>query len=528
MVEEVRENQECMMDMSNALREAQDMLGVANGRRDVLLNSVAKLQAEVRRLQDEVAAGSRGGSREENTRARGGQQSLEWLREKETLEERLVVEREAATRAREEAREVREALESQVKRLEQMLVQAREQERQAHKKVQVNKTGADTVCELAALLLVPVDEVLLAVRQLLRINEQAAELQSCAADAAFAIRILAQVEEALCARIESAVTNSPSASATSSPSKTAMRRERVAFRSDPQEVVSEVEELVSFEKRWLTDALVNLGSKGVYEVSYRAMAKLQQLVGASDPEDTLAKVVRRLEQSEEHLILWSRLAALLHIPGSKDLSGNADWSRLREAALNRVSELIISELTGPPEVKGDNTSKPKRASAILASSLPCPTANAAPVTAYATEGEGGQPSHVQAQQEGAPSSVYGSVGGRRGVGAGEGGGGRVSRVLDLSGPHVAPGGGDEGVVPGVTGVGRRESKRGSDGPGESDGEGGGKCVGACEETTNAQRAQNDVLRARGGGRVGETGEERQEAAVAGGVMVQEFSKTYSL
>ena len=229
-------------------------------------------------------------------------------------------------------------------------------------------------------------------RQLVRINEQAAELQSRAADASFAIRILAQVssscvharmptfilsyscmhacththtnthththsahrqtpkaradmnttnaqvEEVLSERIESAVTNSPSApaAASSSPSKTTMRRQRGAFRADPQEViiaflrarartharthahmhtntlartyaracmhaytytsartrlrvhtqahacmhayvqthargfgeqvVIEVEELVAFEKRWLTDALVNLDSKGVYEV----------------------------------------------------------------------------------------------------------------------------------------------------------------------------------------------------------------------------------------------------------------------
>ena len=33
-----------------------------------------------------------------------------------------------------------------------------------------------------------------------------------------------------------------------------------------EQVVIEVEELVAFEKRWLTDALVNLDSKGVYEV----------------------------------------------------------------------------------------------------------------------------------------------------------------------------------------------------------------------------------------------------------------------
>ena len=63
------------------------------------------------------------------------------------------------------------------------------------------------------------------------------------------------------------------------------------LRSDPEEVVREVEELVAFEKRWLTDALVNSDAKGVYEVSFRAISKLQTLVAASDPDDTLAKVI---------------------------------------------------------------------------------------------------------------------------------------------------------------------------------------------------------------------------------------------
>jgi hypothetical protein len=56
-------------------------------------------------------------------------------------------------------------------------------------------------------------------------------------------------------------------------------------------VVREVEELVAFEKRWLTDALVNSDARGVYEVSFRAISKLQILVAASDPDDTFAKVI---------------------------------------------------------------------------------------------------------------------------------------------------------------------------------------------------------------------------------------------
>ena len=116
----------------------------------MLVLQVAKLQEEVRRLQDEVAAGGRGGSRDdcENERTRQRvrgfskvistladvvtvircltsgrfceiprvrEQSLEWLREKEKLEERLLLEREAGVRAREEARESQKALENQAR-----------------------------------------------------------------------------------------------------------------------------------------------------------------------------------------------------------------------------------------------------------------------------------------------------------------------------------------------------------------------------------------------------------------------------
>jgi hypothetical protein len=71
------------------------------------------------------------------------------------------------------------------------------------------------------------------------------------------------------------------------------RSQRAAsrLRSDPEEVVREVEELVAFEKRWLTDAIVNSDARGVYEVSFRAISKLQILVAASDPDDTFAKVI---------------------------------------------------------------------------------------------------------------------------------------------------------------------------------------------------------------------------------------------
>ena len=75
--------------------------------------------------------------------------------------------------------------------------------------------------------------------------------------------------------------------------------------------MNEVEELVAFEKRWLTDALVNSDAKSRFEVSYRAIAQLQSLVEASDPDDTLSRVTVDIREAQELRAFLRRLCSLL-------------------------------------------------------------------------------------------------------------------------------------------------------------------------------------------------------------------------
>jgi hypothetical protein len=106
-----------------------------------------------------------------------------------------------------------------------------------------------------------------AVRQLSRLAEQVDEVRARAADAALAIQILAQVEEELNSRVASAVTSLPGGSPSPAKSgRVGSARRGGAFRVEPHDVVLEVQELVAFETRWLTDALVNRDAKGLYEV----------------------------------------------------------------------------------------------------------------------------------------------------------------------------------------------------------------------------------------------------------------------
>ena len=119
--------------------------------------------------------------------------------------------------------------------------------------------------ELCILLKVRGDEVVPAVRQLITLAEQVDEVRARASDAALAIQILAQVEETLNSRVASAVTTSGGSPSIAKQGRSA-KRQGSTFRVEPHDVIHEVQELVAFETRWLTDALVNREAKGLYEV----------------------------------------------------------------------------------------------------------------------------------------------------------------------------------------------------------------------------------------------------------------------
>jgi hypothetical protein len=118
------------------------------------------------------------------------------------------------------------------------------------------------------------------------------------------------------------------------------------FRESPHGVVEEVKELVSFEKRWLTDALVNSDTKCVYEVSFRAISKLQALVEASGPDETLATVSKRMEEAREHCSFYEQICALLQMQDRHESNGLQEGVNHRKRVLDRVADLMVNSISG--------------------------------------------------------------------------------------------------------------------------------------------------------------------------------------
>ena len=300
MIEQVQQSQGSMVEMHAALRQAEEGMRRALAERD-------DLREELRRLQADTSSGA------ELVSDQDGSRVLEKAGEGQELE------RQAAVDVQEEhARD-----EHKVERLSLELARERVKVQELEKQLGVAEAalsalqaksgalGGDTGSslslerELCSLLDVPAASVVAGVRQLIHVAEQVGEVKARACDAALAIQILAKVEEALGLRIDAAVTGQGA-----SPSAVGGRRAR-GYRSDPEEVVNEVEELVAFEKRWLTDALVNSDAKSRFEVSYRAIAQLQSLVEASDPDDTLSRVTVDIREAQELRAFLRRLCSLL-------------------------------------------------------------------------------------------------------------------------------------------------------------------------------------------------------------------------
>ena len=276
IVQELQRSKRAMNEMSGALREAEERMGRANATKDGLLNRVRLLEGEVRRYQ---------------ARDRETEKGFEWSTEQERMQEALTRERHSKREMEEkvqrvgrelheaeekveslerELRDAKQAQDSHQREREEALAQEQERDRlRAQKRMQemldASKMSSSIMQDLRVLLKVPGAEIVPAVRQLIRLAEQVDEVRARASDAALAIQILAQVEETLNSRVASAVTTLGGGGTSPAPYKSG-RTKGDSFRVEPHDVVLEVQELVAFETRWLTDALVNQDAKGMYEV----------------------------------------------------------------------------------------------------------------------------------------------------------------------------------------------------------------------------------------------------------------------